>query len=51
MMATDSILKEIAPFFIVKGLAASIDFYGHSGVKPKAFALGYKPAKSVTPVK
>ena len=26
-MATDSILKEIAPFFIVKNLAASIEFY------------------------
>lgn len=26
-MATDSILKEIAPFFIVKNLAESIDFY------------------------
>ena len=26
-MATDSILKEIAPFFIVEDLAASIDFY------------------------
>ena len=26
-MATDSILKEIAPFFIVENLAASIDFY------------------------
>ena len=26
-MAMDSILKEIAPFFIVKNLAASIDFY------------------------
>ena len=26
-MTTDSILKEIAPFFIVKNLAASIDFY------------------------
>ena len=26
-MATDSILKEIAPFFIVKNLAVSIDFY------------------------
>ena len=26
-MATDSILKEIAPFFIVKNLTVSIDFY------------------------
>ena len=26
-MVTDSILKEIAPFFIVENLAASIDFY------------------------
>ena len=26
-MAMDSILKEIAPFFIVKNLAESIDFY------------------------
>ena len=26
-MATDSILKEIAPFFIVENLATSIDFY------------------------
>ena len=26
-MATDSILKEIAPFFIVENLAASVDFY------------------------
>ena len=26
-MATDSILEEIAPFFIVKNLADSIDFY------------------------
>ena len=26
-MVTDSILKEIAPFFIVKNLAASIEFY------------------------
>ena len=26
-MGTDSILKEIAPFFIVKNLAESIDFY------------------------
>ena len=26
-MATDSILKEIAPFFIVKNLTGSIDFY------------------------
>ena len=26
-MATDSTLEEIAPFFIVKNLAASIDFY------------------------
>ena len=26
-MATDPILKEIAPFFILENLAASIDFY------------------------
>ena len=26
-MATDSILQEISPFFIVDNLAASIDFY------------------------